>query len=162
MTIPHVAIVSSFLLAGDNTKVWQAAAHGCTTTKPDNLSRKHSVTKAHATRSSTWLAANGHDSDPIEMPFNSLQHRIYQTVSQSAYRHAWLWDRGSNKAMWINQLSNEYPNLKNLSKDILHFDLFRWLFYIIIPTMGLTLFPSLIAVMVRLVDGIMNVQILLG
>jgi hypothetical protein len=96
-TIPHIAIVSSFVLAGNNPSIWQAIAP-CVQDR-NTLPR---VSTLGTGRLTSRIQA------PI--PYTSM----YPT---SQYKPAWMWNRGPNKAMWLAKFAEEY-GIDTIHKEI--------------------------------------------
>ncbi|KAK4616235.1 hypothetical protein CLAFUW4_10019 [Fulvia fulva] len=144
MTIPHVSIVSSFLLAGDNTKVWEAATYGHR--RRSRMSQVQYPSAPRRTSSAPNLQRHaGLLQD--EGPFDNLQYKIYEAVSDSSHRQAWLWDRGGSKAVWLKQMAQEYPELESACNRILRLGWTGWALQVLSATMILILFPCLAGMM---------------
>jgi hypothetical protein len=86
MTIPHVAIVSGCLLAGNNPNTLEVIV--CSITGPWSESAKEKG----------WL------------------QRWYQHYYQSVYTPVWMSDRGRNKKEWIDEIYHEYDGPSRVPK----------------------------------------------
>jgi len=136
MTIPHVSIVSSSLLAGSNPSAWRAVASG--------IDDSGQVLGPQASRSNS-IAKTASD---IEKGL----HLALRPVYRPPYKTSWPWNRGSMKASWIRLTLNEYPSLTALETEVLQITASTWLFYVIAPTMLLLLIPSFLGAMIRYVS----------
>ncbi|KAI1380464.1 hypothetical protein F4677DRAFT_406944 [Hypoxylon crocopeplum] len=121
MTIPHVALVSCLLLAGNNPNIWQSA-----------VAQNFLEFNNPFTRDVRQYAATGLDSDfkraqnglRAARSFRSFIQRIFDQIFALAYKDsvfkpAWMWNRGLNKAMWITRLGEEYPYLQGMRAEVL-------------------------------------------
>ncbi|KAK4246930.1 hypothetical protein C7999DRAFT_41730 [Corynascus novoguineensis] len=79
MIIPHIAIVSGLLLAGNNPNILE----GVFATEREDKA----------------------DNDSISLLFGLLR---FELVYPSCYKVAWQWQRGHTKKQWINQLLQTY------------------------------------------------------
>ncbi|KAL7622010.1 hypothetical protein AAE478_007511 [Parahypoxylon ruwenzoriense] len=129
-TIPHIALVSCLLLAGNNTNIWQAAASESIT-----LSKKTSATDtqtfrvpnpvSYLNRTRAGFRELPHSEHPQKSQYaKPCTPRIFDRIfvsafQESEFRPAWMWNRGSNKAIWISRLAEEYPYLQSLRKEVL-------------------------------------------
>ena len=98
MILPHVAIIGSLLLAGNNPNIWQVAAPLTADTAPS---------PASASRQ------NGQDES---RGAGALLPRISRRLGRAytsggvTFKPAWTWNRGANKAMWFAELAHEWPS----------------------------------------------------
>lgn len=130
MIIPHVAIVSSLLLAGNNPSIWQGAEQrmnfedyelGPIATGNGTASNAATVpTSPSSTTHDNRLQKLKATFEKLRSPaFRPLQRSYNPTHSGDLYHTAWIWNRGCNKAMWVAQLANEYTLTKTFQEEIL-------------------------------------------
>ncbi|KAH8879373.1 hypothetical protein GQ53DRAFT_849690 [Thozetella sp. PMI_491] len=108
MTIPHVAIVSGCLLAGNNPNTLEAIYSGVRDTF-DALRGHHDNEKTFRSTgavegdSSDHLAGDVHSSGPRRIPpaLERLWDNIYKPFYNSHYQPVWMWERGRSKRNWI-------------------------------------------------------------
>ncbi|KAI0387380.1 hypothetical protein F5Y04DRAFT_3691 [Hypomontagnella monticulosa] len=102
MTVPHLALISCLLLAGNNPNIWQSAVIDSVLASDDPAVNRISTTD-HST------------------PFigRMLDHRFALVFKKSMFKPAWMWNRGSNKAKWIAKLGDEYPYLRSMREEVL-------------------------------------------
>jgi len=81
MTIPHVAIVSGLLLAGNNPNILEVIVIGAVDPKKHDKSLKRMG-------SGRW----------------------YQPFYDTAYTPVWMLERGRNKQQWIDRIADSYPS----------------------------------------------------
>ncbi len=149
MTIGHVAVISGMLLAGNNPSCWEGiAAH------PDHLSEVAQI-KQSSSQLRTGSIANHirHWSEAsirrrrFQLP-SGLKRILYKSGFASKYKTAWMWNRGSRKAMWIARFAEEY-RIPELQTDLLYMGWKEWLFAITIPTLLLFLIPTFLGGLAR-------------
>lgn len=93
-TIPHIAIVSSFLLAGNNPSIWQGIA--------PHLQDSNALSRVSS-------LGTGRLTSRIRAPiFDRFENPYTSMYPSSQYKPAWMWNRGSNKAMWLARFAEEY------------------------------------------------------
>lgn len=91
MIVPHVAIVSGCLLAGNNPNTLEAIVSGLD--HKDDPSNDMSKTEKSTAEKFYWSA-------------------FYQSV----YQPVWMWERGRNKRNWIKKVQDDYPHEKGNEK----------------------------------------------
>ncbi|KAI1416456.1 hypothetical protein F5Y13DRAFT_177574 [Hypoxylon sp. FL1857] len=153
MTIPHIALVSCLLLAGNNPNIWQNAVAESLLAFDDRRLGEHQgladtdLESNHGSirGSSGEFSLNGsrtvtYNKRVVRRIFDRLFTLAYE---ESVFRPAWMWNRGSNKAMWIRKLGEEYPYLrtmreevleKSLEKDLWTSNFYGWALYFV-PTL---------------------------
>lgn len=109
MIVPHVAIVSSFLLAGNNPNIW-ATATGRLHAEPQAPPSPGTTPSEQAP---AQIAPLGLASLKLTSMFSGLWKLSYKGTS---YRSAWLWDRGPCKAKWIAKYMATHPRLATALK----------------------------------------------
>jgi len=88
MTIPHVAVVSGCLLAGNNPNTLEVIACGADETEAwPPIDSSHSGNGA-----SSW--------------YKALTSKWYKPFYATAYQPAWMWDRGRSKRAWIRLITD--------------------------------------------------------
>ncbi|OIW30196.1 hypothetical protein CONLIGDRAFT_702755 [Coniochaeta ligniaria NRRL 30616] len=110
MTIPHVAIVSSFLLAGSNPNVWQGVApeYDENLSEPfEDSARGEAATEMHLFRTGLGKTLQ-HMLKRRLLALNRLKSPYSPMYQYSIYKPAWTWNRGPNKAIWIARFADEY------------------------------------------------------
>ncbi|KAI1472938.1 uncharacterized protein F4812DRAFT_410949 [Daldinia caldariorum] len=130
MTIPHVALVSCLLLAGNNPNIWQNAVAGSLLTS-DPVTPINSPRLVDSDLESDLSGVQNHDGqeftskDPKAIRYtrsviSRFVNRIFGLAyKESRFKPAWMWNRGSNKAMWIGKLAEEYPYLRGMREEVL-------------------------------------------
>ncbi|KAI1141452.1 hypothetical protein F5Y05DRAFT_423271 [Hypoxylon sp. FL0543] len=130
MTIPHIALVSCLLLAGNNPNIWQNAvaetllAHGNRDLGGPPRSGSTDLESNHGGTggdNSVELALNGQRTINQYKRFTSriFDHIFTLAFKESVFKPASMWKRGSHKAMWIMKLGDEYPYLRNMREEVL-------------------------------------------
>ncbi|KAI1376894.1 hypothetical protein F4677DRAFT_77561 [Hypoxylon crocopeplum] len=146
MIIPHIAIVSSLLLAGNNPNVWQGIV-GSVVSDRQRLASMNSTLGSQTTR----VQGIGNEleevtSSSIQVQMQQMWRRttshIFGHMYESRYQTAWLWDRGACKAAWISRYIQEYPRLSGLDREVLGLGPDGWTLYIILPAMLLLYVPT--------------------
>lgn len=140
MVIPHVAIVTSFLLAGSNPSAWEAI------TSQSEATHKAAARSSGSGRAGSSLSVASHTEKRL--------HLVFQPVYRSVYKSSWVWDRGSMKASWVAQLVEEYPSLVALETEVLRMRFGTWALHVVSPTMLLLLIPCFLGAMIRWVNGL--------
>ncbi|KAI6091564.1 hypothetical protein F4821DRAFT_226394 [Hypoxylon rubiginosum] len=129
MTIPHLALVSCLLLAGNNPNIWQGAISESFLQYDDPFFIQ-TQDLAHTDRDSGHGRIRGITRKPT---FNSIRATkainpsgsgIFDqffglAFKESKFKPAWMWNRGPNKAMWIHNLGEQYPYLRHMREDVL-------------------------------------------
>jgi hypothetical protein len=132
MIVPHVAIVSSLLLAGNNPNLWAIATgrlhaeQQVTSTPASNSNRQPSTSQK--IRSARWA--------PSEV--KSTLARLWRpSYDRTTYRSAWLWNRGPCKAMWVAKYAETHPRLATtLNSEVQDMGIEGWL----VSTFGVAVF----------------------
>jgi hypothetical protein len=145
MTIGHVAVVGGVLLGGDNPSAWEAAVLESDKDRhPRTPNRSGSITDKIRRWSESSLQKRR-----ILLPAR-IKNTIYLSGFSSRYKTAWMWSRGSTKAMWIAKVSQEYPAL-NLQKVILKLSCVDWILKLALPAILLFVIPAFLGGMIRYV-----------
>lgn len=130
MTIPHIALISSLLLAGSNPNVLGAATpghqpHSYSNRGSESPNNKNMVATRHGmTWAYPWLLKNAQ-----ALFFNRFfKHPYLAAYDCSDYKPAWLWNRGCSKAMWVARLAEEYEFMQPLQEEVLghRFGAYTW------------------------------------
>lgn len=153
MTIGHVAVVARMLLAGDNPSCWEgiAAQIDCRPKKYKEGSRRHSGSTVQLVHG--WLQTSI-QRRRVQLP-SGFKMLIYRSGFASKYKTAWMWNRGSRKAMWIARLAEEY-DLPELQREVLYMGWKEWIFATTLPTLLLYLIPTFLGGMTRYVSTFEN------
>ncbi|KAH6873451.1 hypothetical protein B0T10DRAFT_588843 [Thelonectria olida] len=121
MTIPHIAIVSSLLLAGNNPSIWQASEQDLANlTAPSTNSNDHEARRTSGgTSDRSFFECITRSLYKIHGRFLRPLQRSYNPAhGGSLYNSAWIWNRGCNKARWIATLGDVY-DLHAIQSEIL-------------------------------------------
>ncbi|KAK0628787.1 hypothetical protein B0T17DRAFT_614660 [Bombardia bombarda] len=148
MTIPHVALAACLPLAGNNPSTWHAlvieqtsnndrvlltnqtpfgppttttttttisinaGGNSTLTSSGSSSSNSSSSSSSRLAITSSWkvIAAGVGEKEPSEDT---------TSTTTAAYKVAWVWNRGSNKAKWISKLVDEYGYLRPIRHDVL-------------------------------------------
>jgi hypothetical protein len=145
MIIPHVAVVSSVLLAGNNPSSWAGVASSLPRAHPNDSSRSPTSTTLRRSSTSTVRDFSRSSSKWLRDGITILYKPTYPCV----YNPAWLWNRGTNKAMWLSKLAEENPGLSCLKEEVLHLGLKKWLLFCILPAIFLLIVPGMLGIMIR-------------
>ncbi|KAI1478035.1 hypothetical protein F4774DRAFT_386704 [Daldinia eschscholtzii] len=130
MTMPHVALVSCLLLAGNNPNIWKiAVAESLPTSDPSTPMNSPTFVDNDlelgpiGVRSPNGVEATSKDPQGIRdarSATSRFMNRIFGLAyKESRFKPAWMWNRGSNKAVWIEKLSEEYQYLRSMRKEVL-------------------------------------------
>ncbi|KAI0113123.1 hypothetical protein F4814DRAFT_420626 [Daldinia grandis] len=130
MTIPHVALVSCLLLAGNNPNIWQnAVADSLLTFDPftstDSLRLVDTDLESDPSGVRSFSNAEFTSEDPRAIRYTRsitsrlANHLFGLAYKESRFKPAWMWNRGSNKAMWIAKLGDEYQHLRGMREQVL-------------------------------------------
>lgn len=155
MVVPHVAIISRLLLAGDNPNTWEglSALPQLEQFAPRNGSQ--TLDQASGTRWKRIVCFFKADPGDEKSSTSSvvvgspprrrgLSGPKYDTV----YRTAWMWDRGTCKAMWMARFVEEYPQLKSVREEVLRMGFEGWM-YTVAPAMVLLVLPPFLGGLIR-------------
>ena len=138
MIVPHVAITSSLLLAGNNPNAWQ----GATGYLPlEDLEASQSPEPADSTSSRSTLGFSRH--------LRITLHALYKPMYPLTYQPAWIWDRGLNKEQWILKAAEESVRLRSLLHDVLFPSSARFLLAVMVPILSLLLVPTILGGLIR-------------
>ncbi|KAK1753161.1 hypothetical protein QBC47DRAFT_387900 [Echria macrotheca] len=119
MIIPHIALVTSFLLAGSNPNVCQGIVpQEGQLAIDDNHSGAASSTLL--VRQQHQTGGGGETGSCLKRVLSDGVRAVWREPSYklSPYKAAWVWNRGTNKAMWIARLADEY-HLNSIHDEIL-------------------------------------------
>lgn len=130
MTIPHIALSSSLLLAGNNPSVLGSATPISVQCRPQSDDDRGSNAspdiddrnnrRKTLRREKTWAYAGLLNNARGAQFFDSFLKNPYQAAyERSNYMPAWLWNRGCSKAMWVARLAEEYEFMKPLQGEVL-------------------------------------------
>ena len=105
MTIPHVAIVSGCLLAGNNPNIFEGII--C------NLRSMPKPEKSQGLWETVWeiIARRRKSTSPPQQLWKDADNifiNIYGPFYESQYQPVWMWNRGQNKQKWINRVQRLY------------------------------------------------------
>ena len=172
MTIPHVAIVSGCLLAGNNPNtlegiicnlrsmpepqkprrfwktVWDIFI-GPTPTTPPQPHREDAIKSSLKNVSKVFSREYAIRIFTLENAINIL-NSIYGRFYESQYQPVWMWNRGQNKQRWVNKVQHLYykdpEKLKHptLAGKLPVLDLIAW-FYLVFFAIFLILGPFVLA-----------------
>jgi len=157
MIVGHVAVVSAILLAGNNPSAFEALASepiglAQPNVLPDKwknrVSRRRSSVQAKV---KTWVESSI-QRRRFALPAGLKQY-LYRTSFASKFKSAWMWNRGLYKALWISQMVENHPQLRDLQTSVLHVHWAIWVSQMILPTLMLIVLPSILGGMVRYIDG---------
>jgi hypothetical protein len=153
MIIPHVSIVSSLLLAGNNPSIWGAVSStieeshepvgGTTTTQ-----KKDPTSTVHGVSALKWGLHYVFKEEKLKKA-RKFRNMVLRPIFNSEYKTAWLWNRGSSKALWLAKYSKAYPRLSAIESEVLNMTLKQWFFSIFSPALFLLVVPSFLAGMIR-------------
>ncbi|KAI1766902.1 hypothetical protein GGR53DRAFT_527888 [Hypoxylon sp. FL1150] len=132
MTIPHLALVSCLLLAGNNPNIWQGAISD-SLFQYDNSLGEQTRELALADRDSEPRHIRGITGITRKPTFHSIQTTKSSNPSgsgafdqffglafkESRFKPAWMWNRGPNKATWIHNLGERYSYLQHMREEVL-------------------------------------------
>ncbi len=88
MIIPHVAMVSGCLLAGNNPNTLEAIFSGV----------------------ETWEVKSDSKMVTVAQGVKDFFLRPYGPVYRSVYQPVWMWERGRNKRSWIRRIQSRYSS----------------------------------------------------
>ena len=148
MTIGHIAVVAGVLLAGNNPSAWEAATIE-SEEEQQLLPWQRSRSSPAAANINRW-SSNTLPRRRLSLP-PAIKDKWYRSIFSSQYMTAWMWNRGSTKAMWIAKLSEEYPQL-DLQRNILKINSFDLIVKLAVWTGFLFFIPAFLGGMVRQVD----------
>ena len=120
--IPHVAIVSSLMLAGNNPSVWQGTASRYSHELGSSTQRTSDTTQSVLGEGAkTSITSSRHRKLSTSIPLLERFRNPYKSVYRnSRYKPAWMWNRGPNKAMWIAKYAEEYtPYVDSIQAEVL-------------------------------------------
>ena len=153
MIIPHVAIVSSLLLAGNNPSIWKAVNSanersnsiigGMTMEKRGEVF--HNVYGISALR---WGLHRIIGEQKSIRKVRELRNRGLRPIFKSGYKTAWLWNRGSSKALWLAKYVEEYPSNSGIETEVLSMSICGWSLSVFAPAFLLLIIPSFLAGMI--------------
>jgi hypothetical protein len=100
MTLPHVAIVSGCLLAGNNPNTLEAIVSGIDKRiSPTNNDPAMTTTKKKKKKKSKFLDG------------------VLASFYPSVYQPVWMWERGRNKANWFKEVKKRHPKMFTTDTD---------------------------------------------
>lgn len=147
MIVPHIAIASSLLLAANNPHIWEGITAQLALSPEAIQKSADGNLQSDTARSSS----NGR----IYSCTTSLSRRIgtyiFRPIYETKYRSAWMWDRGSCKALWVAKLAEEYPqsHIHTLRSTVLNVRFDEWIIYVYTPAMILLVLPSFLGGLTR-------------
>lgn len=150
MIIPHVAIVSSLLLGGNNPSVWEASS---SFEKLDG----HSKGPRSATNEIGKAVTSDAPAKTSLLRPSSLGYIfgfLYCPMYNSRYKPAWLWNRGLSKAKWVAELVKQHPNLDKLHVEALGDGVGLSCGYAWLVALFLVVLPPFLGGMVRSVKNV--------
>jgi hypothetical protein len=155
MTIGHVAVVGGVLLAGDNPSTWQAiTSEVFRNSKITNRLQHRSSSITQTLRRYTISSLRKRR---ITLP-RWVKDWFYHSGFSSEYRTAWMWSRGSTKAMWIAKFGDEYPEL-DVQRKVLKIGFFKLVLGLALPATILFLVPAFLGGMARQASATPSIQL---
>lgn len=149
MVIPHVAIISSLLLASNNPSIWEGIVHqsdGRASILLGSPRAPRSRAQSVQSKQRTLIRFSKLLSNRVSKLYTGLTSPAYD----SKYKPAWMWNRGSSKASWIAKTREEYPKLAmGLDQEVLRFDFVGWVFTLAAPAILLLVIPPFLGGTVR-------------
>ncbi|KAI9700147.1 MAG: hypothetical protein M1820_006929 [Bogoriella megaspora] len=133
MIIPHVAVTSSPLLAGNNPSTWQGATGHFPSFDPESGQNQYSAHTPH-----------GDNANTSPKLLQSIRHALYKPIYPLTYQPAWIWSRGSNKERWLSQAAEANVRLRSLKDDVLIPSSMKFLVAVTIPVLSLLLVPTVL------------------
>ncbi|OTB09441.1 hypothetical protein M426DRAFT_79558 [Hypoxylon sp. CI-4A] len=124
MTIPHIALVSCLLLAGNNPNIWQSAvtesffSHN-NSQRPGRLALEPFYNGVRGYNTEIPINTSTVPNQPKSFISRIFDHVFVLAYRESAFRPAWMWNRGSSKALWVWKLGQQYPHLRNMYNEVL-------------------------------------------
>jgi hypothetical protein len=133
MIVPHVAIVSSFLLAGNNPNIWEIA-----TGRLHPEQHAPSGSTASSSDQTTSAAQEIRSAQRASLKMKSMFSVLWKpSFERTPYRSAWLWNRGLCKAMWIAKYTETYTEFApTLNRDVQDMGFEGW----VVSTSGVAVF----------------------
>jgi len=125
MTIPHVAIVSGCLLAGNNPNTLEAIVSGIdkripsmTNSPPTNNdpAMSNSLPTKHNLAMNVDPATNN-DTSTKKKKKSKYHEGVLATFYASVYQPVWMWERGRNKQNWFKEVQSQYPQMFTAHTD---------------------------------------------
>ncbi|KAK0659145.1 hypothetical protein QBC41DRAFT_237574 [Cercophora samala] len=122
MTIPHIALLTSVLLASSNPSVWQGISPPSPTplAKPSMGSLSPTLSpRSGLNRLKSFLPGVTGPVAFVLSPGGGAAAAV-GGLKATQYKPSWVWNRGSNKLLWLFQFSSEYPACaESIYKDVL-------------------------------------------
>ena len=151
MVVPHIAVVSSLLLAGNNPNIWEGITSQSSLPTLDKIPDKEEDSHETLEHSKGIQFIYYY----ITGLMSYLQIPVYGPTYDSRYQPAWMWDRGNAKALWVAKLAEKKPHLhKALDSEVLSMGFRSWCLYTAVPAMILLIIPSALGGMVRYVSSL--------
>jgi hypothetical protein len=120
MTIPHIAVVTGCLLAGNNPNTLEAIVGGITSWPSEPpLASEHDGSSHLIEKLRNWMR------DTLRIAFSARSDRpghfwnyltLYRPFYDSVYQPVWMWERGRSKRTWIRQVEMDFDN-RRLPED---------------------------------------------
>jgi hypothetical protein len=155
MVVPHVAIVSSLLLAGNNPNIWQGIAAISPPERTSIASPTRSSMDAQTVTVSNKEGIQQSNKPWWKVPLMLLDRRtplqMFDSMYDSKYKPAWLWNRGICKATWVARYVNEYPRLTKIEDEVLRMGFEGGVLYTTAPALILLVVPTFLAGLIRYV-----------
>ncbi|KAL9621992.1 MAG: hypothetical protein Q9160_003654 [Pyrenula sp. 1 TL-2023] len=122
MIVPHISIVSSLLLAGNNPNIWQGIS-AMPTSEPMRVTSPTTPSTAprsiaDASHENPQNSAKSWQEDKQEPLRPRISFQIFDSMYDCKYKPAWLWDRGPCKAMWVAKYISEYRRLVKIEDEV--------------------------------------------
>lgn len=138
MIIPHVAIISSLLLAGSNPNTWQGVT-GYLPMEDLEANQSPDSNETPSTNSTEKSHSFAH----------AVAYALYKPMYPLTYQPAWIWDRGSNKDQWLMKAAEENLRLRSLKHEVLFESSATFLLVVIFPILSLLLVPTILGGTIR-------------
>jgi len=149
MIIGHIAVVGGVLLAGDNSSTWQAV----TADAEESLwATRSQMNKAQLRSNSVtyrvhhWSVSSFHNRRLL-LP-SAFKDTLFRSECSSRYKTAWMWNRGSSKAVWLAKFSEEYKD-SSIQADILRMGWIEIIAMLGVPAVLLFFVPAFLGSMTR-------------
>ena len=157
MIVPHVAIVSSLLLASNNPSTFEgittpyASAEfqppGSSTSERDSAVNSE-VENQHDV---TWKIPEWKHlvTGPFLARCRSLAMAPFHPTYCSKYKPVSMWNRGQSKASWMAKFVDDYGNFDSIERNVLDMGVGGWVLSLCAPALVLMLVPPFLGGMVR-------------
>jgi hypothetical protein len=150
MVVGHVAIVAGVLMSASNASTFEGVtadyqSKPAARPPPSNMLPQRRGSAVESVRE--WSRSSVARRRIVLPP--ALKGYFYRPVSSSQYNTAWMWNRGTNKMLWIARMCDEDPSLVLLRRRVLRLGADGWLLSTTLPTAFLYVMPTFLAGMTR-------------